>query len=160
MSQKQTPQPNMSNIIRRRLLVLVALLVLVGFGSVIANLIKLQIVEYEDYKVRAANQQLKDVVIPANRGVIYDSNMKVLRRAQRSGPSRSTPAPSTRRIGNRSRRGCPRSSRSTSRPSSISWPRPTAPTSRSSSRWKNRSRMRCGSLRLRGTTVTALTASV
>ena len=78
MSQKQTPQPNMSNIIRRRLLVLVALLVLVGFGSVIANLIKLQIVEYEDYKVRAANQQLKDVVIPANRGVIYDSNMKVL----------------------------------------------------------------------------------
>ena len=78
MSQQQTPQPNMSNIIRRRMLVLVVLLIVVGFGSVIANLIKLQIVEYEDYKVRAANQQLKDVVIPANRGIIYDANMKVL----------------------------------------------------------------------------------
>ena len=78
MSRQQTPQPNMSNIIRRRMLVLVVLLIVVGFGSVIANLIKLQIVEYEDYKVRAANQQLKDVVIPANRGIIYDANMKVL----------------------------------------------------------------------------------
>ena len=78
MSRQQTPQPNMSNIIRRRMLVLVVLLIAVGFGSVIANLIKLQIVEYEDYKVRAANQQLKDVVIPANRGIIYDANMKVL----------------------------------------------------------------------------------
>ena len=78
MSSQQTPQPNMSNIIRRRLVVLVVLLILIGFGSVIANLVKIQIVDYEDYKVRAANQQLKDVVIPANRGIIYDANMKVL----------------------------------------------------------------------------------
>ena len=67
MSRQQTPQPNMSNIIRRRMLVLVVLLIVVGFGSVIANLIKLQIVEYEDYKVRAANQQAKIFQFTQNR---------------------------------------------------------------------------------------------
>lgn len=78
MSDRQAPQPNMNTVIRRRILALVAILILLGFGSVVYSLVDLQIIEYEDYKVKAANQQLKDTVIPANRGVIYDANMKVL----------------------------------------------------------------------------------
>lgn len=78
MSDRQAPQPNMNTVIRRRILALVAVLILLGFGSVVYSLVDLQIIEYEDYKVKAANQQLKDTVIPANRGVIYDANMKVL----------------------------------------------------------------------------------
>lgn len=78
MSEQTNPQPNMSDKIRRRILFVAALLILVGFGSVIYSLFDLQIVHYEEYKVQAANQQLKDTVIPANRGIIYDANMKVL----------------------------------------------------------------------------------
>ena len=78
MAEKKQPQPGVHNAIRRRILIFVSLIVLVGFGSVICSLFNLQIIDYEEYKVRAANQQLKDVVIPANRGIIYDANMKVL----------------------------------------------------------------------------------
>lgn len=75
---EQQPQPNMNLGIRRRILMLTSLLILVGFGSVTYSLFQLQVVNAEEYKVQAANQQLRDTVIPANRGVIYDANMKVL----------------------------------------------------------------------------------
>ncbi len=50
----------------------VALLILVG------NLFWVQVVKGEEYRLKAERNQLSDTVIAANRGTIYDSNMKVL----------------------------------------------------------------------------------
>ncbi|MDD2994095.1 MAG: penicillin-binding transpeptidase domain-containing protein [Pygmaiobacter sp.] len=72
------PNQAASSAMRRKILAMAALLVVIGFGSVVYSLVDLQIVHYEDYKVKAENQQLKDTIIPANRGIIYDADMKVL----------------------------------------------------------------------------------
>ncbi len=48
------------------------LLVLIG------NLFWIQIVNGEEYRLKAEKNQLSDTVVNANRGTIYDSNMKVL----------------------------------------------------------------------------------
>ncbi len=50
----------------------VTLLVIVG------NLFWIQIIKGEEYRLKAERNQLSDTVIAANRGTIYDSNMKVL----------------------------------------------------------------------------------
>ena len=49
-----------------------ALLVLIG------NLFWIQIVKGEEYRLKAERNQLSDTIVAANRGTIYDSNMKVL----------------------------------------------------------------------------------
>lgn len=49
-----------------------ALLLLIG------NLFWIQIVKGEEYRLKAERNQLSDTVVAANRGTIYDSNMKVL----------------------------------------------------------------------------------
>ena len=48
------------------------LLVLIG------NLFYIQIIHGEEYRLKAERNQLSDTVINANRGTIYDSNMKVI----------------------------------------------------------------------------------
>ena len=51
------------------------LMVVLGVGMFLplaAQLYKLQIVEHDQWKERAANQQTKSVSVPANRGTIYD----------------------------------------------------------------------------------------
>lgn len=61
---------------RRSLIVLVAL---IGcFGIMVFRLIYLQIVTGEDLQQRAVEQQLKNTTINAQRGTIYDCNMKPL----------------------------------------------------------------------------------
>ncbi len=50
----------------------VALLVIVG------NLFLIQVIKGEEYRLKAERNQLSDTVIAANRGTIYDSNMKVI----------------------------------------------------------------------------------
>lgn len=50
----------------------VALLVIIG------NLFWIQIIKGEEYRLKAERNQLSDTIIAANRGTIYDSNMKVL----------------------------------------------------------------------------------
>lgn len=54
------------------------MMVLIGFGAVIFNLVRLQIVEGETLKMRAVDNQVKDTVLTAQRGTIYDRNMKIL----------------------------------------------------------------------------------
>ena len=49
-----------------------ALLLLIG------NLFWIQIVKGEEYRLKAERNQLSDTIVAANRGTIYDSNMKVL----------------------------------------------------------------------------------
>jgi stage V sporulation protein D (sporulation-specific penicillin-binding protein) len=44
----------------------------------ICNLFWIQIIKGEEYRLKAERNQLSDTIIAANRGTIYDSNMKVL----------------------------------------------------------------------------------
>ena len=49
-----------------------ALILLIG------NLFWIQVIKGEEYRLKAERNQLSDTVVAANRGTIYDSNMKVL----------------------------------------------------------------------------------
>lgn len=62
---------------RRSIFVLIAL-VFLGFGINIFRLAKLQLIDGEDLQRRALDQQLADTKISAQRGTIYDCNMKPL----------------------------------------------------------------------------------
>lgn len=62
---------------RRSLIVLIAI-VLLGFGLLIFRLINLQLVQGDRLQTDAVNQQLNDTTIKAQRGAIYDCNMKPL----------------------------------------------------------------------------------
>ena len=62
---------------RRTIGVLVAMIV-VGFGTLIVSLFRLQILQGEELQTRAVNQQTQDTSLSAKRGTIYDCNMKVL----------------------------------------------------------------------------------
>ncbi len=50
----------------------------VALLAIIGNLFWLQIIKGEEYRLKAERNQLSDTVIAANRGTIYDSNMKVI----------------------------------------------------------------------------------
>ena len=58
--------------------IVLALLVLVGFGVLIGRLYQLQLVDGEMYQAKALKQQLRTTAISAQRGTIYDRNMKTL----------------------------------------------------------------------------------
>lgn len=62
---------------RRSTFVLVVLVVL-GFGTVAFSLFRLQVLDSENLQTRAMDQYLQDTSISAQRGTIYDRNMKVL----------------------------------------------------------------------------------
>ena len=62
----------------RRTTTILFVLILGGFGIVIASLFRLQIVQGEELEARAVNQQTQDTVLNAQRGTIYDCNMTVL----------------------------------------------------------------------------------
>ena len=62
----------------RRTVFVLLLMILIGFGAVIFSLVKLQLVQGADLQTRAVDQQLKDTTLTAQRGTIYDCNMKVL----------------------------------------------------------------------------------
>ncbi len=49
-----------------------------ALAVIIGNLFWLQIIKGEEYRLKAERNQLSDTVIAANRGTIYDSNMKVI----------------------------------------------------------------------------------
>ncbi len=53
-------------------------LVIIGFGAIIVSLARLQLVEGESLSTRAVENQLKNTSISAQRGTIYDCNMKPL----------------------------------------------------------------------------------
>ncbi len=50
----------------------------VALLAIIGNLFWIQVVKGEEYRLKAERNQLSDTVIAANRGTIYDSNMKVI----------------------------------------------------------------------------------
>lgn len=62
----------------RRSLVVLFVLVVVGFSVIIFRLAKLQLFDGENLQQKAVEQQLTDTTINAQRGTIYDCNMKPL----------------------------------------------------------------------------------
>ncbi|MEA5012363.1 MAG: penicillin-binding transpeptidase domain-containing protein [Angelakisella sp.] len=67
-----------ANSLRNRLLAAALLLTVVGFGTVIRSLYIVQIEKGDFYQQKAISQQLRTTTITANRGTIYDANMKKL----------------------------------------------------------------------------------
>ena len=62
----------------KRSLVVLITLVVICFAGLIGRLFKLQIIDGENLQKMALEQQLTDTKINAQRGTIYDRNMKVL----------------------------------------------------------------------------------
>lgn len=66
---------------RLRAVFLSCLLILVGFGIVAGRIFYLQFIIGDDYRARAAAQQLADTEITPKRGAIYDADMNELARS-------------------------------------------------------------------------------
>lgn len=62
----------------RRTVFVLLVMITVGFGAAIFSLAKLQLVQGAELQMRAVDQQLKDTTLTAQRGTIYDCNMKAL----------------------------------------------------------------------------------
>ena len=63
---------------QKRMLFVLAFVFAAGFTVLIGRLVKLQVIDSRFYAQRAAQQQLGTVTVAANRGTIYDRNMKPL----------------------------------------------------------------------------------
>ena len=72
MNNRKPTKDMASRSLKAFLIFCVALLVIIG------NLFWIQVVKGEEYRLKAERNQLSDTIIAANRGTIYDSNMKVL----------------------------------------------------------------------------------
>lgn len=62
----------------RRTAIMLGIILVIGFGTLIIGLFKLQIIDGNSLYQMAAEQQLNDTKIEAKRGTIYDCNMKPL----------------------------------------------------------------------------------
>ena len=62
----------------RRTIFLMAVVGVLMFLPLVYQLYKLQILQHDEWEERAANQQTKNVSVPANRGTIYDSEGRVM----------------------------------------------------------------------------------
>ena len=67
-----------SKMMYKRALGVLAVLVILGFGTGLVRLAKLQLIDGEMYRAKAEAQQLGDSSIQALRGTIYDRNMRPL----------------------------------------------------------------------------------
>ncbi len=76
---KKNPSYNGPNsMMLRRTLFLLAVCGIVAFVVLGARLFKLQIIDHEKYESEAIEQQVRDTIVNAARGTIYDTNMKIL----------------------------------------------------------------------------------
>lgn len=69
-------RPNKSMI--KRIIGMMCLFGFIAFIPIVVKLINVQLVDYEFYQTKAADQQTRDTIITPKRGVIYDRNMKEL----------------------------------------------------------------------------------
>lgn len=65
-------------LVLRRTLIIMVVCGIVAFLVLAGKLYKLQIKDHKKYEDLAVDQQTRETVITANRGTIYDSNMKIL----------------------------------------------------------------------------------
>ncbi len=66
--------------IKQRMLITVVLMAC-GFSIIVTSLANIALVKHDEYSAMASNQQLRDTVVAAPRGTIYDANMNVLARS-------------------------------------------------------------------------------
>lgn len=66
--------------IKQRMLITVVLMAC-GFSILVASLANIALIQHDMYSQMASNQQLRDTVVEAQRGTIYDANMNVLARS-------------------------------------------------------------------------------
>lgn len=67
-----------ANRMKIRMNIVLGVMVLLGFGVLVGRLYQLQFIDGEKYQTLALKQQLRPTAIPAQRGTIYDRNMKTL----------------------------------------------------------------------------------
>ena len=67
-----------NKMMRKRMVWAVCIITILCFGVVSVALFKEQVIDYEFYSMKAEAQQMSDTAITANRGTIYDCDMKVL----------------------------------------------------------------------------------
>lgn len=77
-TEKKNSMAKTNSNIKKRALILTAVLLLVGFGGNLVRLFQLQVIDAAEYKAKAEAQQLSDTVLSADRGTIYDCNMNIL----------------------------------------------------------------------------------
>lgn len=75
---KKVQKENRASGTKLRIWIVAAVFATVAFGGLVWRLAILQLRDYEFYRSKAAMQQLSDDILVPNRGVIYDSDMKVL----------------------------------------------------------------------------------
>jgi len=63
---------------KKSMIFVMSIMILVGYTTIIGRLFYLQIIDNDKYQKLAIDQQLRDTTITAQRGTIYDTNMKVL----------------------------------------------------------------------------------
>ena len=71
-------KPVSSNSMKIKMNIVLAVMITLGFCSLIGRLYYLQLVNFEENRTRALRQQLRPTTIAAQRGTIYDRNMKTL----------------------------------------------------------------------------------
>lgn len=77
-SKKKTLSENIQRNFKLRSNILLAIILIIGFGAAICRLGYLQIFMADELQQKAVNQQLTDTTISAKRGTIYDANGKIL----------------------------------------------------------------------------------
>ena len=88
---KRFVSPAQGRGMRRRTKILAAGIALLCFAGLLARLFLLQILDPEGYAARAADQQLRDTVIPAARGEIYAADGTVLAASETRWTIRAAP---------------------------------------------------------------------
>ena len=100
MNQKKTDRagsvwrpvtPGLDRHIRRRIRVFAGCLAVLCFGGLLGRLFWLQLVDPDGYAARAADQQLRDTVVPAARGEIYSADGTLLAASETCWTIRATP---------------------------------------------------------------------
>lgn len=71
-------KPVSSNSMKIKMNIVLAVMITLGFCGLIGRLYYLQLVDFEENRTRALRQQLRPTTIAAQRGAIYDRNMKTL----------------------------------------------------------------------------------
>ncbi|MGI5936570.1 MAG: penicillin-binding transpeptidase domain-containing protein [Oscillospiraceae bacterium] len=74
----KTSFPTPNRMMLRRTLFLLIVCGIVAFIVLAAKLFQIQILQHEKYESLAVEQQVRETVVKANRGTIYDRNMKIL----------------------------------------------------------------------------------
>ena len=74
----RTDRRLMNRKVQKRMLILMAICLVVGFLPVSARLYQLMVIDHDEYEEMAIRNQTRNMSLPAQRGLIYDRNMNIL----------------------------------------------------------------------------------